>query len=175
MIKYMLNKRYDVKDAEASKEFGEGDKREDYADAWNNTGNVILVGLPGSGKANLAGLLAERTGLDVLNPTTAEEATQGFDWEGAIVVLNESLVADEVVQPLIHGAGKVFYLMVDSSILSERVTQREGGVDREQLWRELSARLAAMEPVFYATLHFILQAAQTPEDMVEDALEKIAY
>ena len=31
--------------------------------------------------------------------------------------------------------------------------------DEEGLWRELSARLAVMEPAFYSVLHFILQGS----------------
>lgn len=175
MTKYLINEQYDVAEADTTKAFGKGEKRTDYADAWKDTGNVILMGLRGSGKSALAELLAERTELPVVTPSNAPEAIEALKSEGQVIVLTDDLVENGEVQPLIHGAGKGYYLMVDSNTLSERVAERENVEDREMLWREMSARLAVMEPVFYSTLHFILQAGQTPEAMVEDALEKIAY
>ena len=175
MGKYLINEYQEVEDPEASKSFGKGEKREDYADGWRDTGNVVLVGLPGSGKAELAGLLAERTGAPVLAPVDVSGAVEALGASGAIIVLADELVGDPDVQPLIHGAGKVFYLMADSNTLSARVAERDGVEDREQLWRDLSARLAAMEPTFYGVLHFILQPSETMEEMVADAMEKIAY
>ncbi|QGY40819.1 hypothetical protein GM415_12015 [Pseudodesulfovibrio cashew] len=175
MGKYLINEEYDVEEAGATKSFAKGDRREDYADAWRNTGNVILMGLPGSGKRALADLLAERTGLPVVAPGDAERAVEALGGENRIIILNDTIMEAPTVRPLVHGAGKGFYLMNDSNTLADRVAQRDGVEDRDALWRELSARLAVMEPLFYETLHFILQPGQTPEEMVEDALEKIAY
>lgn len=175
MAKYLINEQYDVEDAGAIKAFGKGESRGDYADAWKETGNAILMGLPGSGKGELAALLAERTGLPVVTPADVEAAREVLTGEGRIIVLTDDLVEDTSIQPLIHSAGKGFYLMADSSTLSDRVAKRDGLEDREALWRELSARLAVMEPIFYSTLHFILQAGQSLETMVEDAMEKLAY
>lgn len=175
MTKYLINEQYDVEEAEVSKGFGKGEKREDYADAWNDTGKVILVGLPGSGKGALANLLSEKTGLDICVPASSDAAVKGLGGEKSIIVLSDELVEAAEVQSLIHGAGKVFYLMADSNTLSDRVAVRDGIEDKEQLWRDMSARLAIMEPMYYGALHFILQASQSPEDMAEDAMEKIAY
>ena len=175
MGKYLINELVEVEDAGASKSFAKGERREDYADAWKNTGNVILVGLAGSGKAALAKILGDRTGLPVCAPADADGAAEALGGSGAVIVLDDGLVEDAAVRPLIHGAGKVFYLMADSNTLSGRVAEREGAPDREALWREMSARLAAMEPVFYEVLHFILPASGSSEDMAGDALEKIAY
>lgn len=175
MAKYLINERYDVGDSERSKEFGKGENREDYADAWRDTGNVILIGLRGAGKAELARLIGERTGLDVVTPRNVDEAVAALEPGGRVVVLDDSLVEDGEVQPHIHGAGKVFYLMGDSRLLSGRVAARESVEDEDGLWREFSARLAAMEPAFYSVLHFILQGVRTPEEILGDALEKIGY
>ncbi|MDD3313257.1 hypothetical protein [Pseudodesulfovibrio sp.] len=175
MGKYLINELVQVEEAGATRSHGKGERREDYADAWRDTGNVVLVGLPGSGKAALAEALAERTGAPVATPGDAAAAAAALAGRGTIVVLADGLVEDPAVRPLIHGAGKVFYLMADSSILSARAAEREGAADREDLWREFSARLAVMEPVFYEVLHFIVQAGGTPDAMVGDALEKIAY
>lgn len=174
MTKYLINEQYDVAEAEASKGFTKGEKREDYADAWKDTGNVILMGLPGCGKGDLGELLAERTGMELIVPTSPEEAVAALAKGNRVIVLSDALVAAQEVQPLVHGAGKAFYLMADSNTLSERVYRRDAG-DKEELWRDLSARLAEMEPVFYGALHFILQATRPPEELVEDAMEKIAY
>ncbi|WP_319472073.1 hypothetical protein [uncultured Pseudodesulfovibrio sp.] len=171
----MINEKVNVEEESASKGFSKGEKREDYADSWKGTGNVVLVGLPGSGKAELASLLAERTRQEVITPADASEAVAALGREKTIIVLADELVEDDSVQPKIHGAGKVFYLMADSNTLSTRVAEREGASDRESLWRDMSARLAIMEPVFYSVLHFIMQAAETPESLMEDALEKIAF
>jgi shikimate kinase len=175
MVKYLINEEYDVKDAGAAKGFARGERREDYADPWRETGNVVLIGLPGSGRAELARLLAARTDKPVLTPPDAKGAAEVLQARGAIIVLEDSLVDDPAVQPLIHGAGKVFYLMADTRLLSGRVAGREGLEDTEELWRRLSARLAQVEPTFYGVLHFILQGAQSPEELVDDALEKIGY
>jgi len=175
MTKYFINEQYDVQDADASKSFGKGEKREDYADAWQDTGNVVLVGLAGSGKKALADLLGERTGLDVVIPKDATGAVQALGAGPHIIVLDDALVEVAEVQSLIHGSGKVFYLMVDSRVLSERVADRDDVEDRDTLWREMSARLAVMEPVFYSVLHFIMQGIQSPEELMSDAMEKIGY
>ncbi|XXJ19218.1 hypothetical protein ACR42D_06615 [Desulfovibrio caledoniensis] len=175
MVKYLINEEYDVEDAGAAKGFSRGERREDYADPWRETGNVVLIGLPGSGRAELARLLADRTGKPVLTPPDAGDAAEALRGRGAIIVLEDRLVDDPGVQPLIHDAGKVFYLMADTRLLSGRVAEREGLADAEELWRGLSARLAEVEPTFYGVLHFILQSARSPEELVDDALEKIGY
>ncbi|QJB58115.1 hypothetical protein [Pseudodesulfovibrio sp. zrk46] len=175
MVKYLINEQYDVQEPEVAKSFSKGEKREDYADSWNNTGNIILMGLPGCGKIELGTLLKEKTGQELIVPAEVDEAVEALKGSGKIVVLEDVLVEDQNVQPLIHGAGKSFYLMADSNTLSQRVAERDGVEDREQLWRDLSARLAVMEPMFYGALHFILQAAKPTEEMAEDAMEKIAF
>ncbi|MEZ7198275.1 hypothetical protein [Pseudodesulfovibrio karagichevae] len=178
MVKYLINEEYDVEEPGAAKAFGRGDKREDYADPWRETGNAVLIGLPGSGRAELARLLSGRTDKSVVRPTDAKSAAEALRGRGAIIVLDDRLVDDPEVRPLIHGAGKVFYLMADTRLLSDRVAVREGlegDEAAEDLWRNLSARLAEVEPTFYGVLHFILQGAQSPEDLVDDALEKIGY
>jgi shikimate kinase len=170
----MIKEVVEVDEADATKAYGRGERREDYADAWENTGRVVLVGLPGSGKAALAGLLAHRLGLAAVTPGDAQEAVAALAGPAAVIVLRDDLVADPAVQPHIHGAGKVFYLMADSRTLADRVAEQGGHEDADTVWPALSARLADMEPVFYGVLHFILQAAQAPEALVDDALEKIA-
>ena len=175
MAKYLINEEYAVEEAGAAKGFARGERREDYADPWRETGNVVLIGLPGSGRAELARLLAGRTDKPVLTPQDAQGATEALQGQGAIIVLRDDLVDAAEVQPLIHGAGKVFYLMADTRLLSGRVAEREGTADAEATWRKLSARLAEVEPTFYGVLHFILQGAQSPKELVDDALEKIGY
>jgi hypothetical protein len=178
MAKYLINEEYDVQDAGAAKGFARGERREDYADPWRETGNVVLVGLPGSGRGELARLLSGRTDKPVLTPPDARAAAAALRGQGAIIVLDDRLVDNPGVQPLIHGAGKVFYLLADTRLLSGRVAEREGlegDEAAEDLWRRLSARLAEVEPTFYGVLHFILQGVQSPEELVDDALEKIGY
>ena len=175
MVKYLINEEYEVQEAGVAKAFGRGERREDYADAWKDTGNVILVGLSGSGKNELARMLADRTGLEIVSPKAAEDAIAVLGGTGQIVVLEDRLVEDIDVQPHIHGSGKVFYLMADTRLLADRVADRDSVEDRDSLWRELSARLAVLEPMFYGVLHFIMQATQSPEELVDDAMEKIAY
>jgi len=164
----------EVGEAGITRTHGRGERREDYADPWAASGRVVLVGLPGSGRSVLARLLAERLGLEVVTPADAPSALVALAGPAAVIVLADGLVADPSVRPHIHGAGKVFYLMADSRTLAARVAERAGGADQAAAWRELSARLSVMEPVFFGVLHFILQAAGPLEDLVEDALAKIA-
>jgi shikimate kinase len=175
MTKHFINEQYDVEEPDASRSYSTGTRREDYADSWKSTGNIIFVGLAGSGKTALSGLLSERTGLNVQVPTNPEDAVEALGANGQIVVLDDGLVENEGVRAGIHAAGKVFYLMAESRTLSSRLAERQGIADPEQLWRDMSARLAVMEPVFYSVLHFILQAGQSPESLLDDALEKIAF
>ena len=172
--KKLINEQYDVQEADASKGFAKGERRSDYADPWKETGNIVLMGLDGCGKGELASLLAERTRQEAATPKSPEEAVESLSGKGRIVVLRDDLVDHADVRPLIHGSGKAFYLQADTNTLSARVAERDGVDDKEALWRESSARLAQLEPVFYETLHFILHAFNGPEAMVEDALEKIA-
>jgi len=174
-MKNKINEQYDVEEAQASTMFGKGEKRENFADAWKNTGNVILMGLAGSGKSELGALLGEESGMDVVLPESAEQAVEALRGTRQVIVLSDGLVEAPEVQPLVHGAGKGFYLMVDSNTLAARVAERDSIDDKEQLWRDLSARLAVMEPIFYGALHFILQASQSPAEMADDAMKKIAY
>ncbi len=140
----MINEKVAVENEKASKGFSKGERREDYADSWKGTGNVVLVGLPGSGKAKLASLLAERTGQEVISPVDAVEAVAALGREKTIVVLADELVEDDSVQPQIHGAGKVFYLMADSNTLRHawqngmEVTARVSGVKCRRGWRSWS-------------------------------------
>lgn len=173
MTKHFIKEQYNVEAPDAAKDYGKGERREDFADPWRETGRVALVGLEGSGKRNLAALLAERMGVPVVVPEDAGQAASALEGERAVIVLDDSLVEDEAVQPLIHSAGKVFYLLADTRTLAGRVAERDG-VDREKVWNALSDRLAVMEPVFYSVLHFILQAGDTSEEMAADAMEKIA-
>lgn len=175
MTKHFVNEQYDVDEADSKRSFGISEKREDYADSWKDTGNVVLVGLKGAGKESLATLLADRTGQEIVVPGQAEDAAISLKGTGRIIVLSDVLVEDASVQPLIHGAGKVFYLMADTNTLSQRVADRESVEDTEQLWRDMSARLALVEPLFYSVLHFIIQATQSPEELLDDAMEKIAF
>lgn len=171
----MIKEVVEVEDAGTTRIHGKGERREDYPDAWANTGRIILVGLPGSNRALLGEALAERTGLGAVRPADGGEALAALAGPPAIIILDDALVADQDIQPRIHGAGKVFYLMVDSRTLARRTAGTKAELEVEQAWRDMSARLAVMEPVFYSVLHFILQGAKPPEELVEDALEKIAY
>ncbi|MGL1861933.1 MAG: hypothetical protein OCC46_05350 [Pseudodesulfovibrio sp.] len=175
MTKQFIDKEYEIEDADTTRSFGKGETREDYADAWKGTGNVVLVGLPGSGKVELAQLLAERTKLPVVTPATADEAINILGGKSTIIILDDTIVEVPTVQSLIHGSGKVFYLMADSKTLAARIAERDSVDDEETLWREMSARLAVMEPIFYGALHFLLQATTPTEELVEDALEKVAF
>lgn len=171
---HLIKEEVEVDEVGVTRTHGRGERREDFADAWKNTGRVVLVGLPGSGKAALARLLADRLGIGAVTPEDAESAVAALDGPAAVIVLADELVADPAVQPHVHGAGKVFYLMADSRTLAARVVERDGGGDQDGVWRDLSARLAVMEPGFYGVLHFILQAGNPPEEVAEDALAKIA-
>lgn len=171
-----IKKKVDVQEAGKARTHGKGEKREDYEAMWNTTGRVLLVGLPGSGRFDLAAILGERLGLPVLTPEKGEAFEAACLREKSIVVVPDTVFDDESLIEKVKGAGKVFYLMTDAQTLTRRVLERSGEVgDEDALWREVSDRLAVLEPRFMSALHFILQGVQTPDALVDDALEKISW
>lgn len=167
-----IQKKHDVEESGLTRVFSRGETREDYADAWAGTGNVILVGLPGAGKATLARGIAEASGKDVCEPETVDQALAALARSGGIVVLADDLVREEAVRSVLHGAGKVLYLLRDARSLAESVFR--DGDDFDALWQGTAERLERMEPVFYSVLHFIIQP-ESPDEMLQSALEKISF
>ena len=170
-----IKEKAEVEEAELKRSYGKSEKREDYPAGWKKTGNVVLLGLPGSGKALLAKLVSEKTGQKVVAPQTWEDAQKSLEGDNVIVILDDKLVDSPEKGPVVQGAGKVFFLMVDAQTVANRLAARDPGLDQETVWKEMGERLETAQPMFFAMLHFVLQGVRPADQLLGDVMEKLAY
>lgn len=170
-----IKKKIEVQEDDKKQVFAKGERREDYAAAWKTSDRVFLAGLPGAGRQALATMLAQELGMTVEEPADADALRETCAGQPAIVVVRPEFFEDDDLAALMNRSGKVFYMMADAQTLANRVVERDGSDDPEALWETMSQDLARLEPRFMGSLHFILQAANRPGDLVKDALEKISW
>lgn len=170
-----IKEKAEVADSDRTKTFGKGERRQDFEAMWSETGNLILVGLPGSGRSALGERLSARLKRPLLAVDDADALKKSMSATDTIMIVAETLFDDDRTIESIGRIGKVFYLMVDARTLASRMAERspEDGMDR--LWRESADRLERMEPRFMRALHFVVQAGSSPESMVQDVLEKVDW
>ncbi|GEM_PF-752735 len=179
----MIHKKYtsfirekaEVAEPGKRKIFGKGDRREDYEAMWSVTGNLLLAGLPGCGRQDLGRLLAERLTVSLEQAEDAASLELALSGGASVVVLQDSLFDDDALVDVISRSGKVFYLMADAGTLARRLVGGDGGRNLEVVQYEASVRLERVEPQFMKVLHFILQAQNPPEVLLEDVLEKASW
>lgn len=170
-----IKKKYEVEAPDEKKVYGKGECREDYDAAWKSSSRHFLVGLPGSGRRELAGLMGEKLELPVAHAADAAAAKQVCEGGSAVVVVDAAVFDDPETTAIINRSGKVFYLMTDANTLARRLVARGEAADEETVWQDLCSKLEKYEPLFMGSLHFILQGVADPADLLDDALEKVAW
>lgn len=170
-----IRKKYEVEAPDEKKVFGKGERREDYEAAWKSSSRQFLVGLPGSGRRELARLMGERLEVPVTDAADADSAKQACEEGSAVVVVEPGVFDDPEAATRMNGCGKVFYLMTDANTLARRLAARGDAADEEAVWQQLCSDLEKYEPLFMGNLHFILQGVADPADLLDDALEKVSW
>ncbi len=164
-----IQEKIRVEEPDASRTFGKSARPAAFSPA---SGSIVLIGLPGSGRRELANALSVRLGMGIAAPeevNAAMFAPGGIYAEpGRIVVLPCEALREESVRVAVHKAGTVFYLMAEVLRMAHRLG-KTSDADREAL----SALFVEMEPLCMQTLHYILQAWKEPEDLVENVLEML--
>lgn len=162
MPKKVIRRRFDVLDEDRTAIHGKAGTCTPIGGAG---GNLLFIGLPGSGRKTLARATAQRLGL------TYAEASEKAGMEAllarsgqAIAVTGVDLGTPEMRNRL-RAAGKVFYLMSVAPILAKRL----GDLLRLE---ELAEAVTTHEPFFLQTAHFVLPIDATPEEMAQDVTEK---
>lgn len=138
-----------------------------------DTGVLLLIGLPGSGKtavaARLAGELHARAA--ELPLEGAREALEALLAEGpAVIAVPHKLLTDAALRERLRAAGRVIYLMADAGALAARATADPQ--EREVLRQRLARQLAAYEPWFMQTLHLLVPAGGPLDEVAAQALER---
>ena len=160
--KNVIRQRFEVREGGRTATHGQADAS---APLGGTGGNLLFIGLPGSGRKTLARAAAERLGLAYAEAADTQALERSLARSGqAIAVTGMGLGAPEARERL-RAAGKVFYLMSVAPILAKRLC------DLSRL-EELAQAVTANEPFFLQAAHFVLPLDATPEEMVEDVVEK---
>lgn len=153
---------HQVREADKSLTFSNADS----GPIGGSSGNLFLVGLPGSGRRALADAVSGALGLTRVQAATALELRRVLEDSGqAVAVMDHELLADPDLTAAVRASGKVFYLMSVAPILAKSL----GDLSRLE---ELAALVERMEPHFLRAAHFILPLASSREEMLADVLEK---
>lgn len=143
------------------------------------TGNVFILGLPGSGRSALTQGLALALGRDRVD---LEDAERGGDPASGLTALcapgkrvfrvPAALLRDPGAAGILRDSGTVLYLnaMVESLVSAAARTSPEG---LEETRSGLARDFAELEPLLLGAAHFIVRADQEPGEIVQDALDKV--
>lgn len=163
-----VKEKIDVDQADKVMTFGRREVSKGYDPA---SGCLFLIGLAGSGREELATLLAEKYALKVQKPKTIsslEDVEVLSRVSGTVVIVPHSAVRDDDIRLALREKGKVFYLMGEVLRMAHRL-----GMDEQE--REVhSALFVEMEPLFMMTLHYILQGWKEPEELVDNVGEMLS-
>lgn len=170
-----VKKKQTVLEAEKSKVFCKGERREDFADMWSSTGTILLIGLAGSRREEFGRELASRLTLPFYRAGSMKALEQFCSAGGCVVVVENAVLQDAQSLSFVHAAGKVFYLMAEVETLAGRLMASEGFLQKDAALKHCVTQLALMEPFFMKALHFIIQPSENIQEMVNDAMEKVAW
>ena len=155
--------------------------------------NIVLIGMPGSGKSSLARILGERLGRPVLDADAeiekqagktipdifAEEGEAGFrrretavlrelgKRSGCVISTGGGCVTREENYPLLHQNGVIFWRKRAVELLS-----REGRPI--SLSRDLEELCAQREPLYARFADYVIEETETLEEAAEKILEVLA-
>lgn len=99
---------------------------------------------------------------------------------GQAVATGGGVVLKEENRNLLRSSGQVFYLMAPAEVLQERLADQEDAAWRPSLSglpedQEMAQTLAQREPLYFQTLHYILPAHRSVDEIVEDVLERLGH
>ena len=155
--------------------------------------NIVLIGMPGSGKSTIAALLAERLHRPVLDSDAQVVETAGMSIpdifaaggedafraretaalaelgkrSGAVLATGGGCVCREENYPLLHQNGTIFWLQRDLALLPKDgrpISQRS----------DLTALYAQRAPLYARFADAVIDNNGTPEETVQKILEVLA-
>lgn len=164
--KNVIRQRFEVRESGRTATHGQADAS---APIGGTGGNLLFIGLPGSGRKTLARSAAARLGLAYAAAADAQALEYALARSGQAIAVTGTVTGMGLGAPeareRLRAAGKVFYLMSVAPILAKRL----GDLSRLE---ELAQAVTANEPFFLQAAHFVLPLDATPEEMVEDVVEK---
>lgn len=142
------------------------------------TGNVFLVGFPGSGREEIGRELATRLGgayVPESQAATMEQLRELASRRNQVVALSPGMVEDRTSQKLVRGAGRVFYRMAPVNRVVQAVALREGrrAGKPEELRAQMVGEMQRAEPFIMQTLHFLIPEHLDSRAAIEDVIEKL--
>lgn len=153
-----------VEDADRTATFRHCDQ--DQGRIGGESGNLFFLGLPGSGRRDLARAAAARLGLEYAEAASPDELRGILAGSCSSVAVDGDFLADApaLVQDM-RSSGKVFYLVR----LPHELAARLGDPSRAEA---LAADLARLDPVFMNAADFFLTSDETEEERLEDVAMK---
>jgi shikimate kinase len=164
-----IKEKTEVEEADAVRVFGKSRGLDTFDPA---TGRIIFIGMPGSGRLELAEQVAERLKMRVVAPEVVDsvEALDAVCADaGIVLVLPCEALRDDAIRAAVREKGKVFYLMAEVLRMAYRLNKTS--IPEQEA---ISALFVEMEPLCMMTLHYILQAWKEPKEIVENVLEMLA-
>ncbi|ANI29497.1 shikimate kinase [Yersinia entomophaga] len=168
------------------------------------TRTIFMVGARGAGKTTIGKALAQALGYQFIDTDlfmqqssqlTVAEVVAKEGWKG--FRLRESLVLQEVTVPktvvatgggavlaaenraFMRRQGIVIYLRAPADILAERLAEEPEDAQRPSLTgkpiaEEIQDVLAVREAMYQEVAHYVLNASQAPQSVVQQILELLA-
>ncbi len=131
---------------------------------------IVILGLPGSGRRQLAELVAGRFGMQSAAP--ADDAGPDVVTElccrtGLVLAAPVSAVRDEALRACLRDGARVFYMMTNPVRLAAELGL--SGETGERFCREA----LELETLCMGVLHFLLPDGRTPEQLVVNVCENL--
>lgn len=159
--KVVIRRRFAVLEEDKTAVFSHGDA----ASEWGGRGNLLFIGMEGSGRREVAREAASMLGLEYAEAAAPETLLRLLEGEGRSVAVLFKELSDPPLVSAIRDFSKAFYLMRQASDLATA----QGDPSRVPA---LAAAAQTMEPSFMAAAHFILPLYATREEWLEDVAEK---
>jgi shikimate kinase len=122
--------------------------------------------------------LVKAQGWDAFRNLESDILRRVGERQGLVVATGGGIVLRPENSRILRATGKVFYLMADPGELVERLRKDPNEAQRPALTdldldREMAVTLSDRDPMYLAVADFILQAGESPEELLRSALEKM--